>query len=148
MLDIIPGGGGGTPSVKVVDRLPGTCWLYSWWAPKKGGLKSMSGWRKGSKMDFSIKTLKNGGLKWIFSSDTLKKGGLKSIFFPSALKKGVYTSKPAHHPHIMSTRPSPPPRISYHVMFWWTGIMFPTLLTSFNSLWPSDAIGLGQHWLR
>ena len=41
--------------------------------PKKGGLKSMSGRKKGSK---------------IFFAGTLKKGGLKSRFFSSALKKG------------------------------------------------------------
>ena len=34
-------GGGGTPSLKVVGRLPGTHGLKSLWAPKKGGQNSM-----------------------------------------------------------------------------------------------------------
>ena len=34
-------GGGGTPSLKVVSRLPGTHGLKSLWAPKKGGQNSM-----------------------------------------------------------------------------------------------------------
>ena len=33
--------GGGTPSLKVVGRLPGTHGLKSLWAPKKGGQNSM-----------------------------------------------------------------------------------------------------------
>ena len=58
--------------------------------PEKGGLKSMSGRKKGFKIDFFfLKILKKkGGLKSIFFAGTLKKGGLKSRFFSSALKKG------------------------------------------------------------
>ena len=57
--------------------------------PKKGGLKSMSGRKKGSTIDFFPKNPKKrggggGGLRSIFFAGILKKGGLKSRFFSSA----------------------------------------------------------------
>ena len=74
-----------------------------------GPKKSMSGWKKGSTIDFFLKILKKEGLKLIFFSGTLKRRVWNLYFFQVPWKRGVYTVEPTHHPHIMST-PTPPPR--------------------------------------
>ena len=105
-----------------------------------GPKKSMSGWKKGSTIDFFLKILKKEGLKLIFFSGTLKRRVWKFIFFPSALKKGglyrgAYPS-PSHneYPHSPSqdthtgndnTRKPKCPRIKPHsewVLWHWSSI--------------------------
>ena len=54
--------GGGGHSFSEGDRLPGARWLLKSMVPKKGGLQSMSGRKKGSKIDFFLKILKKGGV--------------------------------------------------------------------------------------
>ena len=71
--------------------------------PKKGGLKSMSGRKKGSTIDFFPKNPKKKGggggvLDRYFSLAYWKRGGLKK-----GGGGGVYTTEPTHHPPGIQT---------------------------------------------
>ena len=70
----------GTPSVKLVGRLPGTRWLKSLWAPKRvGGLNSTF-----------FQYLEKGGLNSIFFQSRKSGGQNRGDYLPSSLKLLVF----------------------------------------------------------